>query len=114
MELNSAGGGHRLAEKLAVSPLCPLRVLSLDLDPATYTVDVPAAVARIHAERPRVVILGSSLFLFPHPVAPLAEAVHAVGGVLQFDASHVLGLIAGGAYPHPLHEGRGCAYLLNP
>ena len=105
LELNSAGGGHRLAEKLTQAGLCPLRVLPLELDPATYTIDIDRAVETIHRERPRVVILGSSLFLFPHPIRPIAEAVHAIGGILQFDASHVLGLIAGGTYPNPLNEG---------
>ncbi len=105
LELDSAGGGHRLAAKLAVASLCPLRVLSLPFCAETYNIAVPAAQERIARERLRVVILGSSLFLFPHPVAPLAEAVHAVGGTLLFDASHVLGLIAGRAYPNPLTEG---------
>jgi glycine hydroxymethyltransferase len=105
MELDAAGGGHRLAEKLSVAPLCPLRVLPVPMDPSTYNVDVERAVQLIARERPRLLILGSSLLLFPHPIAPLAEAVHAVGGHLLFDASHVLGLIAGRAYPNPLGEG---------
>jgi glycine hydroxymethyltransferase len=105
LELDSPGGGHRLAEKLANAQLCPLRVLPLPLDAENYTVDARASVELIARERPRVVILGSSLFLFPHPIAPLAKALHEVGGILLFDASHVLGLIAGGAYPNPLDEG---------
>ena len=105
LELDAAGGGHRLAQKLSEAALCPLHVLPLPLDPDAYTIDVPAALRLIAEERPRLVILGSSLFLFPHPIAPLAEAVHAVGGRLLFDASHVLGLIAGKAYPDPLREG---------
>ncbi len=105
LEMDAAGGGHRLAEKLSVAPLCPLRVLPVPIDAGTYNVDVAASVHVIERERPRLVILGSSLMLFPHPVAPLAEVVHAAGGYLLFDASHVLGLIAGGAYPHPLTEG---------
>ncbi len=105
MELDSPGGGHRLARKLNEAPLCPLQVESIPLDPAVYNIDVERTVALIRKHQPRVVILGSSLFLFPHPIQPLADAVAAYGGILQFDASHVLGLIAGGAYPNPLHEG---------
>ncbi len=105
MELDAPGGGHRLARKLAEAPLCPLRVESLPVDPAAYNLDVDHCVELIRQRRPRVVILGSSLFLFPHPVRPLADALAEYGGILQFDASHVLGLIAGGAYPNPLHEG---------
>lgn len=105
LELDAPGGGHRLARKLNEAPLCPLQVESLPFDPATYNIDVARTVAFIHERRPRVVILGSSLFLFPHPVRPLADALNSYGGILQFDASHVLGLIAGGAYPHPLQAG---------
>ena len=105
LELDAPGGGHRLARKLNEAPLCPLQVESLPLDPVAYNIDVARTVAFIREHRPRVVILGSSLFLFPHPVRPLADALNEYGGILQFDASHVLGLIAGGAYPHPLTEG---------
>lgn len=105
LELDAPGGGHRLARKLNEAPLCPLQVESLPLDPVAYNIDVDRTVAFIRERRPRVVILGSSLFLFPHPVRPLADALNEYGGILQFDASHVLGLIAGGAYPNPLKEG---------
>ncbi|MBW7897023.1 MAG: serine hydroxymethyltransferase [Opitutaceae bacterium] len=105
LELDAPGGGHRLARKLNEAPLCPLQVESLPLDPVAYNVDVDRTVAFIRERRPRVVILGSSLFLFPHPARPLADALNEYGGILQFDASHVLGLIAGGVYPHPLQEG---------
>jgi glycine hydroxymethyltransferase len=105
LELDSTSGGHRLARKLNEASLCPLRVESLPLDPVAYNIDVDRTVALIREQQPRVVILGSSLFLFPHPILPLAEAVATYGGILQFDASHVLGLIAGGAYPNPLSEG---------
>lgn len=105
LELDSPGGGHRLARKLAEAPLCPLRVEPLSFDAAAYNVDAERAAVAIRERRPRVAVLGSSLFLFPHPVAPLAAAAREAGCVLAFDASHVLGLIAGGAYPNPLREG---------
>ncbi len=105
LELDAPGGGHRLARKLNEAPLCPLTVESLPFDPVAYNIDVDRTVALIRERRPRVVILGSSLFLFPHPVRPLADALNEYGGILQFDASHVLGLIAGGAYPNPLKGG---------
>ena len=105
LELDSAGGGHRLARKLNEAPLCPLTVESLPIDSESYNIDVKRTVAFIRERKPRIVILGSSLFLFPHPVKPLADALNEYGGILQFDASHVLGLIAGGAYPNPLKEG---------
>jgi glycine hydroxymethyltransferase len=104
-ELPGFCGGHELAARLSQSPLCPLNVQPLPFDAANYNLDVEGCITAIRAQRPRVVILGSSLFLFPHPIAPIAQAVAEVGGLLQFDASHVLGLIAAGLFPQPLREG---------
>lgn len=49
-----------------------------------------------------LVLLASSTILFPHPVGVLA---HHMSGTLVYDASHVLGLIAGGSFQRPLIEG---------
>jgi glycine hydroxymethyltransferase len=55
--------------------------------------------------KPRVIIFGASLFLFPHPVRELAEVAKEVGAHVGFDGSHVMGLIAGGGFQSPLQEG---------
>jgi len=49
-----------------------------------------------------LLMLASSTILFPHPVEKIAKEFK---GVLCYDASHVLGLIAGGAFQKPLKEG---------
>jgi glycine hydroxymethyltransferase len=105
LEVGSDGGGHRLGAKLAEARLIDLRVEFLPFDADTFTVDAPAAAEAIRTRRPALVILGSSSFLHPHPVAHLAAACRDVGAVLAFDASHVLGLIAGGRFQDPLREG---------
>ena len=43
--------------------------------------------------------------LAPHPVAEIADAAHAVGATVLFDAAHVAGLVAGGSFQSPLAEG---------
>ncbi len=50
-------------------------------------------------------MLGQSFFLFPYPLREIAEAAHAVDALVFYDASHVLGLIAGGEFQDPLREG---------
>jgi len=50
-------------------------------------------------------MFGGSLFLFPHPVKDLVEAVLEVGATPCYDAAHVAGLIAGGKFQDPLGEG---------
>ncbi len=68
-------------------------------------VDAETAVATIRQERPNAVLLGQSFFLFPYPLREIAEAAHAVDALVLYDASHVLGLIAGGEFQDPLREG---------
>lgn len=52
----------------------------------------------IRKEKPGGVVIGSSFILFPYDVKSLREACDDVGAKLLFDASHVLGLIAGGEF----------------
>jgi glycine hydroxymethyltransferase len=68
-------------------------------------VDGEAAVDEIRRERPNVVVLGQSFFLFPYPLKAIAEAAHSIDALVLYDASHVLGLIAGGEFQDPLREG---------
>ena len=43
--------------------------------------------------------------LFPHRLTAIADAVHAYGVPLLYDASHVAGLVAEGRFQDPLREG---------
>ena len=111
LELDSPGGGHRIAEKLNATHHARLEVLPLPFDPNEYTVDVERTVELARARRPRIIILGSSLFLFPHRLAELAVALaDQPQTVIAYDASHVLGLIAGHRFQDPLREGAGLVW----
>ena len=48
---------------------------------------------------------GLSVFLFPAPLKELQDTFEEVGCTVWYDAAHVLGLIAGGQFQDPLHEG---------
>jgi glycine hydroxymethyltransferase len=75
------------------------------VDPTTYTVDVQALAALARTERPRLITVGGSLNLFPHPVAAIREVADEVGAKVLFDAAHLCGMVAGGTWPNPLREG---------
>ena len=70
-----------------------------------HRVSAQSAVETIQRERPNAVILGQSFFLFPYPLREIAEAAHGLDALVFYDASHVLGLIAGGRFQDPLREG---------
>ena len=72
--------------------------------------DAEKAVEEIRRERPDAVILGQSFFLFPYPLRPIVEEVHRIGGLVFYDAAHVLGLIAGGRFQQPLADGVDVMY----
>jgi glycine hydroxymethyltransferase len=60
---------------------------------------------------PKLGMFGGSLFLFPHPVKELEEAIHSAGAKVAYDAAHVAGLIAGGRFQDPLREGADAVSL---
>jgi glycine hydroxymethyltransferase len=68
-------------------------------------IDADAMKREIIKNKPKMVLLGGSLFLFPHPVADAREAADEVGAKVMYDGAHVLGLIAGGQFQDPLKEG---------
>ena len=106
LEPGRDGGGHREGGKLATSALVPLEIQYLPFDPARYNIDITATVRLIDERRPRLVILGSSNFLFPHPVSAIAEALKRYpGSLLVYDGSHVMGFLAAGRFQDPLREG---------
>jgi len=70
-----------------------------------WNIDVDGARKVIEMTRPKIVVLGGSLYLFPHPTREIAEVAHSVGAKLIYDAAHVLGLIMGHVWSNPLKDG---------
>ncbi|TRO53603.1 serine hydroxymethyltransferase [Candidatus Bathyarchaeota archaeon] len=70
-----------------------------------FNIDPDKSADVIRASKPGIVTFGGSLFLFPHPIKELKAVADEVGAYVAYDASHVLGLIAGGVFQDPLSEG---------
>lgn len=98
-------GGH--ISHNTVGGLKALRVKTVELpwDFENFNIDIDAARKIIEEKRPNLIILGASLYLFPHPVREIANAAKAVGAYVLHDSAHVFGLIIGGVFPNPLKEG---------
>jgi glycine hydroxymethyltransferase len=83
-----------------------LNVEYLAFDKDSMNIDVDETKKRISAlNSVKLAMFGASLFLFPHPVKELAQTIVDKGGVVCYDAAHVIGLIAGGQFQDPLREG---------
>ena len=78
-------------------------------DAERMTLDVEGTRAILRREKPKLCLFGLSLFLFPLPVAELRDTLEEIGALGWYDGAHVLGLIAGGQFQDPLHE--GCSVL---
>jgi glycine hydroxymethyltransferase len=83
----------------------PLNVHYIPYQSDQYTMDVTKTRELIKSTNPKLIILGASIFLQPHPVKELAKTAQDTGTVLVFDGSHVLGLIAGKQFQDPFKEG---------
>lgn len=83
----------------------PLDIHYIPYQADKYTMDVAKTRELIKNTNPKIVILGASIFLQPHPVKELAKTAQDTGTVMVFDGSHVLGLIAGKQFQNPFKEG---------
>lgn len=98
-------GGHVTHHTAGAAGRYGLVTHPAPIDRDRYTVDVEG-VRRLAVEiRPKLITIGGSLNLTHHPVRELRAVADEVGATLLFDAAHLSGPIAGGAWPNPLDEG---------
>ncbi|SFP40519.1 glycine hydroxymethyltransferase [Amycolatopsis arida] len=102
--LPEAAGGHASHHAYGAAGIRGLRVVDLPYDAGALGIDHAALPGFLRAHRPRLVVVGASLMLFPHDVARVRAAVDEVGATLVYDASHVAGLVATGLFQRPLPE----------
>jgi glycine hydroxymethyltransferase len=98
-------GGHVTHNEAGAAGLYGLDIHEAPIDAERYTVDVDAVRALAHRVQPKLITIGCSLNLQHHPVAELRAVADEVGATLLFDAAHLSGVIAGGAWPNPLQDG---------
>ncbi len=82
-----------------------LNTVEIPFDSVNFNVDLDAFKKRVLEENPKLIVLGASVFLFPHPVREVVEMAGDVGAKVVYDGSHVLGLIAGKEFQDPVKEG---------
>ncbi len=98
-------GGHVTHHAQGCAGLYGLVTHPAPVDADGYTVDLNALDDLAQRVRPKIITLGGSLNLFPHPVAQVRAIADRVGASLLFDAAHQCGMIAGKAWPNPLADG---------
>lgn len=98
-------GGHVTHHRAGAAGCYGILTHPAPIDVDKYSVDVEAMRAEARRLRPKLITIGGSLNLFPHPVRELRAIADEVGAFLLFDAAHLSGMIAGHAWQSPLAEG---------
>ncbi len=98
-------GGHVTHHASGCAGLYGLTTHDAPIDQDGYTIDIQRLRDLAHAVRPKVITVGGSLNLFPHPVAEVRKIADEVGAKVLFDAAHQCGIIAGRLWANPLTEG---------
>jgi len=103
--VSTADGGHISHARMGAVGLRDLNLSTYPWDEGRMEPDIDASADLIREVAPSIALFGQSVFLFPTPLQELADAAHEVGSKVMYDGAHVLGLIAGGCFQDPLHEG---------
>jgi glycine hydroxymethyltransferase len=106
---STPAGGHISHHREGSLGKFTRNIIDIPLTEDGYHMDVAKTTYLIEKAKPRLIVLGKSLFLFPEPISKIAEVCEKYNTKIMFDAAHVLGLIAGKRFQRPLLEG---AYLM--
>lgn len=106
---STPAGGHISHHREGALGKFTRNIIDIPLTEDGYHMDVDKTTYLIEKAKPRLIVLGKSLFLFPEPISEIAEVCEKYNTKIMFDAAHVLGLIAGKRFQRPLLEG---AYLM--
>lgn len=98
-------GGHVTHHSAGCAGLYGVSVHEAPVDADGFTVDIDGLRSLAKKVRPRLITVGGSLNLFPHPVSDIRKIADETGALVLFDAAHQCGIIAGDAWPNPLDEG---------
>jgi len=104
--VNSTPGGGHISHHLAGSVgKFTKNVIDFPISKDGFHIDIERTKELIHMCRPRMLIFGKSLFLFPEPIRELRDICSEYRIRVIYDAAHVFGLIAGGKFQDPIGEG---------
>ena len=104
-EVAGTNGGHEWYHFPGNIPVVNYRPVFYPFDTKEWNIDLDAATKQIREMKPSALILGSSFYLFPHPVKELVSVASEIGAAVLCDEAHALGLIAGKRWLNPLSHG---------
>jgi len=100
-----AVGGHVTHHSAGCAGLYGLLSHDAPVNADGYSIDIEGLRALAHRVKPKIITIGGSLNLLPHPVPKIRAIADEVGAHVLFDAAHQCGIIAGGVWANPLAQG---------
>jgi glycine hydroxymethyltransferase len=105
MAFSDAAAGHVTHHAAGAAGLYGLNTIEIPFDVEHMDVNLDAFAKQILEVKPKLVIIAGSMCLYPYSVSAVRDIADRVGAWVMYDAAHMGGMIAGGAFQQPLHEG---------
>ena len=102
---STPAGGHISHHKEGSLGKFTENIIDFPMTEDGYHIDLEKTIYLIEKAKPKILVMGKSLFLFPEPLSVLSQACQAYNVRIIYDGAHVLGLIAGKRFQDPLKEG---------
>src|SRR5512135_1276409 len=98
-------GGHSSNRADGPAGTRGLQIFDVPFNMQELEVDLDGFAKQARQHKPKLVVMGMSMTLFPLPVREMSQIIAEWGGRLIYDGAHQAGLIAGGQFQDPLREG---------
>ena len=98
-------GGHSSNRSDGPAGTRGVEIYDVPFDPVELAVDLDRFAEEAQRIRPKLVVMGMSMTLFPLPVRQMSAIIADWGGKFVYDGAHQAGLIAGKQFQDPLNEG---------
>lgn len=97
-------GAHVSHTRYGLAGVRGLKNVDMFFDEEKMTIDAEKTAELIEKVHPKIVVVGASMFLFPHPIRAIKDAMDE-DAKLIFDSAHVFGLVYNKKFQKPLEEG---------
>lgn len=105
MSTSLRDGGNPCSTKEGFPGKYGLDVSFIPVQPDTFDIDLEAFEAQAKAIKPKMIVIGSMMQLFPYPLSELRRIAGEVGAVLFYDAAHFGAFLAARMLGDPLRAG---------
>ncbi len=104
LTLGIDGGSHVSHEEPGAAGILGLKVFHINFNKDS-SIDSKKTEEKILKIKPKFIVLGGSVILFPQPIKELKKICQKTNTKIIYDAAHVFGLITAGFFQNPLKEG---------